>query len=243
MKLDNSVAIVTGASRGIGQAIALAFSREGADVAVNYLGSEAQAQETVAQVQGMGRRGLAVQADVSAPSEVERMVRETIETLGGVDILVNNAGVIEPFTFEAPEYENWQRMVDVNVKGILICSRAVAGHMREQGEGRIINVVVKESRGSLDYVLTKAAGEVLTRGLARELAPRILVNAIAPGYIDTGWISGMDEQGQESIRQQILLKRWGEPDDVAKVAVFLASEDSAYLTGATIVVDGGATLV
>jgi NAD(P)-dependent dehydrogenase (short-subunit alcohol dehydrogenase family) len=201
------------------------------------------AQGTVEQISDMGRRGLAVQADVSVPLQVERMVRETIDTLGGVDILVNNAGVIEPFTFQAPDYQNWQRMVDVNVKGMLVSSHAVAGHMQEQGGGRIINVVVKETRGSLDYVLTKAAGEVLTRGLARELAPSILVNAIAPGYIDTGWISQMDEQGQESIRQEILLKRWGEPDDVAKVAVFLASEDSAYLTGATIVVDGGATLV
>jgi 3-oxoacyl-[acyl-carrier protein] reductase len=185
---------------------------------------------------------VAIQADVSIRPEVERMVTQIVGVFGRADILVNNAGVIEPFDFETADYENWQRMVDVNVKGMLICSQAVAGPMLEQGGGRIVNIVAKETRGSLDYIMTKAAGEVLTRGLARQLAPSILVNAIAPGYIDTGWISQLDKQSRESIRAETLLERWGEPEDVAKVAVFLASDDSAYLTGTTIVVDGGATL-
>lgn len=243
MRLEGRVAIVTGASRGIGRAIALAFAREGADVIVNYLRSEEQALETRDQILDMGRGSLAVQADVSSASEVESMVLETVETLGRVDVLVNNAGVIEPFDFEGPDYDRWQRMVDVNVKGMLLCSRAVAGHMRKGGGGRIINIVVKETKGSLDYIMTKAAGEVLTRGLARELAPTILVNAIAPGYVDTGWISQLNDEERESVKGQILLRRWGEPEDVARVAVFLASDDSSYLTGTTILVDGGAALV
>jgi 3-oxoacyl-[acyl-carrier protein] reductase len=242
MRLEGRVAVVTGASRGIGQAIALAFAQEGADVVVNYLGSRERALETKDQILGLGQRALALQADVSSASEVESMVLETIGALGQVDVLVNNAGVIEPFDFGAPDYDKWQRMVDVNIKGMLLCSRSVASHMREQGSGRIINIVVKETKGSLDYIMTKAAGEVLTRGLARELAPSILVNAIAPGYIDTGWISELDEEAQASIRHQTLLGKWGLPEHVAGVAVFLASDDSSYLTGTTILVDGGAAL-
>jgi 3-oxoacyl-[acyl-carrier protein] reductase len=242
MMLQDRVAIVTGASRGIGRAIALAYAREGADVSVNYLRSQEQALETAARIEILGRRALAIQADVSIGPQVENMVRQTLDLFGRVDLLVNNAGAIEPFDFEAPDYDNWQRMVDVNIKGMLVCSQAVAGAMQTRGGGRIINIVAGETKGSVDYIMTKAAGEVLTRGLARQLAPSILVNAIAPGYIDTGWISQLDDHSRESIRSEILLQRWGAPEDVARVAVFLASEDSAYLTGSTIVVDGGATL-
>ena len=188
MKLENRVAIVTGASRGIGRAISLTFAEEGAGVVVNYFGSEAAAQDTVSQIVEMGGTAFASKADVANVTEVDRMVSQTVKTLGRIDILVNNASVILPFDYAAPDYDHWQRMVDVNVKGMLLCSRAVADQMRTQKSGRIINIVVKETRGSLDYIMTKAAGEVITRGLARELAPFILVNAIAQGYIDTGWI-------------------------------------------------------
>ncbi len=242
MKLQDEVAIVTGASRGIGRAIALAFAREGASVLVNYLRSEAQAHDTAAQIARMGPKAVAVKADVADGSEVDLMVSKVLRTFGRIDILVNNAGLVLPFDFAAPNYENWQRMVDVNIKGILLCSWAVVDQMRRQESGRIINIVVKETRGSLDYVMTKAAGEVVTRGLARELAPFILVNAIAPGYIDTGWISELKEEEQSAIREEILLKRWGVPEDIAKVALFLACDDSAYMTGTTILVDGGASL-
>lgn len=170
------------------------------------------------------------------------MVSQAVSKLGKVDVLVNNAGVIAPFEFTNPDYENWQRMVDVNIKGMLVCSRAVADHMRRRNGGRIINIVVRETRGSLDYIMTKAAGEVVTRGLARQLAPSILVNAIAPGYIDTGWISELDEKAQAAIVGEIPLERWGEPEDVARVAVFLASGEAGYMTGTTIVVDGGALI-
>jgi 3-oxoacyl-[acyl-carrier protein] reductase len=242
MKLEDRVAIVTGASRGIGRAIALGFAREGASVVVNYLRSETEARDAVTEINGMGRKAFAIKADVADVSEVGHMVSKALGTFGRIDVLVNNAGLILPFDFAAPNYENWQRMVDVNIKGTLLCSWAVADQMRRQESGRIINIVVKETRGSLDYVMTKAAGEVVTRGLARELAPFILVNAVAPGYIDTGWISELDEDEQAAIREETLLKRWGTPEDIAKVAVFLASDDSSYMTGTTMVVDGGALL-
>ena len=243
MRFEGKTTLVTGASRGIGRAIALAFAREGAGVVVNYLRSKDDAQMVVEEVEGMGRRGTAVQADVSREDDVERMVSGAVKEYGRVDILVNNAGVVLPFQFKEPDFDNWQRMVDVNVKGILLCSRAVAEPMRSQGGGRIINIIVWETRGSLDYIMTKAAGGVLTRGLARELAPEILVNGIAPGYIDTGYISDFSVEEQRALAERIPLKRWGQPEDVARVAVFLASDDASWMTGATILVDGGDMLV
>lgn len=242
MRLEGKVAIVTGASRGIGRAIALAFAREGADLVVNYLRSKAAAEEVVAQIEREGQRAIAVRADVSQEDQVEQMVSQAAGRFGRIDILVNNAGIILPFRLEEPDYDNWQRMVDVNIRSVLLCSRAVADVMRRLDGGRIINITVWETRGSLDYILTKAADDVLTRGLARELAPQILVNAIAPGYIDTGYISALPPEEQRAIAERIPLKRWGQPEDVARVAVFLASDDANWMTGTTILVDGGERL-
>jgi 3-oxoacyl-[acyl-carrier protein] reductase len=242
MRLKGKVSVVTGASRGIGRAIALAFAQEGAGLVVNYCQSEDQADQVVKRIEEMGRQAFAVKADVSRPEEVANMLSRTVKWFGRVDILVNNAGIILPFQFEEPDYEHWQRMVDVNIKGILHCSRSVANLMRQQGTGKIINITVQERRGSLDYIMTKTAGNTLTRGLARELAPHVLVNAIAPGHIDTGYISKFSEEEQSAIRDRIPLKRWGQPEDVARVAVFLASNDANWMTGTTILVDGGECL-
>ena len=241
-RLQQKVALITGASRGIGRAIALAFADEGADLCVNYFRSQSEAQDVVRIVADLGRQAIAARADVSRADDVERLVSDIANRFGRIDILVNNAGVVLPFRFEQPDYEAWQRMLDVNVKGVLLCSRAVAAPMRQAGGGKIVNITVRETRGSLDYIMTKAADDVLTRGLARELAPHILVNAIAPGYIDTGYISAMSVEEREALQQRIPLKRWGQPDDVAKVAVFLASDDANWMTGSTILVDGGEVL-
>lgn len=242
MKLKNKVAIVTGSSRGIGHTIALAFAREGADVVINYLQSQDKAKDAARQILDMGRKVIIVKADVSKESEVEEMISQTLKTFDKIDILVNNAGILLPFDFKEPNYENWQRMVDVNIKGILLCSRAAADQMLKQKSGRIINIVVKEFTGSLDYIMTKAADDVLTRGLAKEFAPYVLVNAIAPGCIDTGWISELSRKEQEELIKKIPLGRWGQPEDIAKVAVFLASDDFNWMTGTTIHVDGGGFL-
>ncbi len=239
MKLEGKVALVTGASRGIGRAIALAFAREGADVAVNYVRSAGAASEVVTQIASEERRSIAVKADVSQQDEVETMVAEVLNTFGRVDVLVNNAGIVLPFDLAEPDFAAWQRMVDVNIKGILLCTRAVAEPMRRGGGGRIVNIVIRESKGGLGYVMTKAAGDTLTRGLARELAPDIAVNAVAPGCIDTGWISALSPEEQPALREGIPLGRWGQPEDVAEVALFLASEGADWMTGNTILLDGG----
>lgn len=239
MKLKNRVAIITGSSRGIGRAIALAFAKEGANVVINYLESEDKAKDVSRRILDMEQKAIIIKADVSKKNEVEGMVSQTLKAFGKIDILVNNAGILLPFDFKEPNYENWHRMVDVNIKGTLICSRAVADQMLKRKSGEIINIVIKESKGSLDYTMTKAADDVLTRGLARELAPYVSVNAIAPGYIDTGWISELPKEEQKKIIKKIPLGRWGQPEDVAKVAVFLASDESNWMTGTTILIDGG----
>lgn len=242
MKLNGKVALVTGASRGIGRAIAVAFAGEGADVGVNYSQSEDEARQVVSDIEKLRRKAVAVQADVSQRESVEAMVSKVLERFGRIDILVNNTGILLPFSFKEPDYENWQRMVDVNIKGILLCSQAIAGSMKERGAGRIINIIIQETSGGFGYTLTKAAGGVLTRALARELAPEILVNAIAPGCIDSGWISDLPPEEQRALEKGILLKRRGEPEDVAKAGVFFASDDSSWITGTTLLVDGGHAL-
>ncbi|MBU7009922.1 MAG: 3-oxoacyl-ACP reductase FabG [Theionarchaea archaeon] len=242
MRLKGKVALITGASRGIGRAIALAFANEGCNIVVNYCSSVDEAKKVVGEIEEKGQHAIAVQADVSRADEVKEMVLQTVTTFGRIDILVNNAAVLLPFSLETPDFDNWQRMVDVNIKGILLCAHAVAAPMRGQGRGRIINIVMQETKGSLDYGMTKAAGGTVTRGLARDLAPLILVNAIAPGYIDTGWISSLPSEEQEAIKERILLRRWGQPKDVAQVAVFLASDQCEWMTGTTILLDGGERL-
>lgn len=242
MRLKGKVALITGASRGIGRAIALAFADEGCNTVVNYCSSVDEAKKVVAEIEEKRQHAIAVQADISRADEVEEMVLQAVTTFGRIDILVNNAAVLLPFSLETPDFDNWQRMVDVNIKGILLCAHAVAAPMRNQKRGRIINIVLQETKGSLDYGMTKAAGGTVTRGLARVLAPHILVNAIAPGYIDTGWISSLPSEEQEAIKKRILLRRWGQPEDVAQVALFLASDQCRWMTGTTILLDGGERL-
>jgi 3-oxoacyl-[acyl-carrier protein] reductase len=244
MRLKDKIALVTGSSRGIGRAIALAFAREGANVVVNYLRSEEKARQVVLEIESLGRKAIAVKADVSKINEVQEMVDDCIKQFGRLDILVNNAAdfSVMEFSLENPDWKGWDRMVNVNVKGMLICSQIASRYMLKQKSGVIINIVADWAGGGVCYMLTKSAGIPLTRGLARALAPHVRVNAIRPGSIDTGWISALSEEGKEKLKEKILLKRWGQPEDIAKVAVFLASEESAFINGAIIVVDGGESI-
>jgi len=244
LRLNGKVALVTGSSRGIGRAIALAFAEERANVVINCIMSEDMAREVVSKIKSMGRKALAVKADVSNIREVRDMVNQCIENFGRLDILVNNAADFSAmeFSLDNPDWKGWQRMMDVNVRGMLLCSRMASKHMLKQKSGNVINIVADWAGGGLSYMLTKSAGIPLTRGLARALAPHIRVNAIQPGYIDTGWVSALSDEVKEKLKESTPLKRWGQPEDVAKVAVFLASDESAYMTGAVVIVDGGASI-
>lgn len=244
MKLAGKVGIVTGSSRGIGRAIALALAKDGANVVVNYIRRKDCAEEVASKIIKMGRESIIVKADVSNLKDVERMVKTTLQEFGKIDILVNNAADFSAmeFSLSNPDWSGWNRMITVNTKGMLICSQAVSKHMLNQKSGNIINIVADWAGGGLCYMLTKAAGIPLTRGLARALAPHVRVNAIRPGSIDTGWISKLPNEQKKKLKESIPLKRWGQPEDVAKIAVFLASDDADYITGATIVVDGGASI-
>lgn len=244
MRLNGKVALVTGSSRGIGRAIALTFAEEGANVVINYISSEDMAREVVSKISSMRRKAFAVKADVSSIREVEDIVNQCIENFGRLDILVNNAAdaSVMEFSLGNPDWKGWQRMVDVNVRGMLLCSQVASRHMLKQKSGNIINIVADWAGGGLSYMLTKSAGIPLTKGLARALAPHIRVNAIQPGYIDTGWISALPDEVKEKMKESTPLKRWGQPEDIAKVAVFLASDESAYMTGTVVIVDGGASI-
>jgi 3-oxoacyl-[acyl-carrier protein] reductase len=249
-RLTGRVAVVTGASSGIGRAIALALAREGADVVVNYARSAEHAAAVVREIEGGGRRALAVGADVSQRRDVEHLVAEALGAFGAIHIWVNNAGA-DILTGDAAgrsEDDKWDHVMAVDLKGTWICSRSAAAAMSAHGDGAIVNM-------SWDHVLTgmgnptaaiyaAAKGGILamSRSLAREFAPRVRVNVIAPGWIKTAWGATADEATHRSVVQTTPLGRWGAPDDVAAAAVFLASTEASFITGETIVVGGGVVM-
>lgn len=253
-RLEGRVALVTGASRGIGRAIALTFAREGAKVVVNYNKEGERAMGVVEEIRRMGGEAMNLQADVGDRGMVERMVEETLKEFKVLDILVNNAGVLmgggSLMEFRDEEFDPMWR---VNVKGILNCSRAVAPHMMERRYGKIINISSVAGLGTallpgnMLYASTKAAVIILTKRLALELGPYgINVNAIAPGFILTEmglgqWSPSELEERLRYFREKAMLRRVGRPEDVAGVALFLASEEAGFITGQTIAVDGGRT--
>jgi len=247
MKLDNRTAIVTGARRGIGRAIALALAKEGANVVVSDTSQE-DCEKVVAEIEGLGRRGLALKCNVTSRSEVEDMVRKAAAEFGKIDILVNNAGIISFKPFLELTDEDWDNTLNVNLKGQFLCARAVAKEMVKNKWGRIINIASISSGGCgiafpliAHYTASKGGVIALTEALALELtAQGINVNAICPGAIDTDMVKGVKESGQlEQILLRIPKGRIGQPEDIANLAVFLASEDSDYISGAAIVIDGG----
>lgn len=244
MKLLNQVAIVTGASRGIGREIALELAKEGASVVVNFSGSEDKAKSVVNEIIGLGQQAIAIRCNVANAEEVSEMVKRTTEEFGKIDILVNNAGITSDNLLMRMKEDEWDRVIDTNLKGVFLCTKSVTRPMMKQRNGRIINVAsvvgVIGNAGQANYVAAKAGVIGLTKTTARELAPRgITVNAVAPGFISTDMTDKLPEDVQKTMLAQIPLARFGEPKDIAKVVAFLASSDSSYMTGQTICIDGG----
>lgn len=242
--LTNKTALVTGASRGIGRAIALELAKNGANVAVNYAGSKEKADEVVAEIKQLGREAIAIQANVADEEAVQAMVKEVISTFGSLDILVNNAGITRDGLMMRMKVEDWDAVLDTNLKGVFLCSKASMRQMMKQRSGRIINVAsvvgVLGNAGQANYVAAKAGVIGLTKTMARELANRnITVNAVAPGFIQTDMTDQLSEEVREGLIGQIPLGTLGKPEDIAKVVRFLASDDSSYMTGQTLHVDGG----
>jgi 3-oxoacyl-[acyl-carrier protein] reductase len=244
MRLKDKAAIVTGASRGLGRAVALAFAREGADVLVNYACRDDAAKEVAGAIEGLGRRAIFYRADVSDGAQVRAMVQAAAAALGHVDILVNNAGItLVKGALETTESE-WDRVVAVNLKSAFLCSQRVAPIMIAQGGGRIINMASTAGQnGNLSgpaYCAAKAGIIGLTKQMAREFAPHnVLVNAIAPALIDTEMLYWRTPEQWKETLESIPLKRLGDPNDLAELAVFLASNGGNFITGATIDVNGG----
>lgn len=244
MRLEGKVALVTGASRGIGREIAFELAREGASVAVNYAGSEAKALELVKEIKAMGRDAFAIQSDVSNSDSVNDMVKETVERFGKLDILVNNAGITKDNLLMRMKESEWDDVININLKGVFLCTKAVTRQMMKQRSGRIINISsivgVSGNAGQANYVAAKSGVIGLTKTAAKELSSRgITVNAIAPGFITTDMTDKLNEDVKAEMLKQIPLARFGEPKDIARAVVFLASEDSNYITGQTLHIDGG----
>lgn len=242
--LKNKVALVTGASRGIGRAIAIELAKNGANVAVNYAGSKEKAEEVVNEIKQLGQEAIAIQADVSDEEAVNNMVKEVITAFGRLDILVNNAGITRDNLMMRMKVEDWDAVIDTNLKGVFLCSKAVTRQMMKQRFGRIINISsvvgVLGNAGQANYVAAKAGVIGLTKAMARELANRnITVNAVAPGFIKTDMTDKLPEEMKENLLGQIPLGTFGTPEQVAKVVRFLASDDASYMTGQTLHVDGG----
>ncbi|ASF39431.1 MULTISPECIES: 3-oxoacyl-[acyl-carrier-protein] reductase [Halobacillus] len=242
--LQEQAALVTGASRGIGRAIAMELASKGAKVAVNYAGSEDKAEAVVQEIIDQGGEAIKIQADVTSEDDVKRMIKTVVDEFGRLDILVNNAGITKDNLLMRMKEEEFDSVIDTNLKGVFLCTKGVTRQMMKQKYGRIINVAsivgVSGNAGQANYVAAKAGVIGMTKSNAKELASRnIQVNAVAPGYITTDMTEALTFEQREQMLSLIPLNRLGEAADVARVVRFLASEDAAYMTGQTLHVDGG----
>lgn len=244
MLLEGKVALVTGASRGIGKAIALLLAENGADVAVNFAGSTAAAEAVAAEIEKMGRKAILVQGDVSQTEVCAEMVDKVVKELGRIDILVNNAGITRDTLLLRMKEEDWDAVLNTNLKGVFNCTKEAVKYMAKQRSGAIVNissvVALMGNAGQANYAAAKAGILGFTRSVAKEMAARgIRVNAVTPGFIKTDMTSVLSEKVVAAMEASIPLARLGEPEDIAKAVLFLVSDNAAYITGQTLHVDGG----
>ena len=246
MKLKDKISLVTGSSRGIGRAVALAYAKEGAKVVVNYTSNEKAANEVVKAIEKMDSQAIAVKADVAKKSETERLVQAGIDQFGRIDILVNNAGFGRPAMMLKMEEDQWDQVIDIHLKGAFLCSQAVGRHMKEQKGGKIINVSsvagLVGTVGQINYSAAKGGVLSMTKSMARELARyNVCVNVISLGIVATDMSEKIrtDEKLSEIYMNRILLKKFAEPEDISPAFVFFASDESNYITGQLLCVDGG----
>ncbi|MDP9311870.1 MAG: 3-oxoacyl-ACP reductase FabG [Chloroflexota bacterium] len=244
LPLDGQVAVVTGGSRGIGRAIALALSEAGARVVVNYQHNKTGAAEVSGLINGRGGRAMPYGADVCVPAEVGTMIAATLQRWQRVDILINNAGVTRDAPFARMRDDQWHSVLEIDLTSAFVCVQAVLPAMQQQGYGRIVNVAslagLAGNVGQVNYAAAKAGLIALTKDLARELAPSgITVNAVAPGYIETDMIGVVPRRHLEWALQAIPVGRFGSPEEVASAVRFLALPEASYINGHTLVVDGG----
>jgi 3-oxoacyl-[acyl-carrier protein] reductase len=244
MKLAGRKAVVTGASRGIGRAIAIALADEGADVVVNYASREAAALEVVREIEKRGRRGLAVRADVSDFPDTFRMAQDVLAAFGHVDILVNNAGIASDKTFVKMDHAAWRRVLAINLDGVFNCTKVFVDSMIGRGYGRIVNITSVIGQignfGQANYAASKAGVTALTKSLAKELAVKgITVNAIAPGFVETEMVESIPEKVRQRLLDLIPLRRFGRADEVARAVTYLVSSDGDYITGEELSLNGG----
>lgn len=245
--LDGRVALVTGASRGIGRAISIRLAEEGCDVAVNYNSSKDAAEAVIRIIRETGRRSVAVQADVASPKQVEAMVATVEGELGPVDILVNNAGIHKHHKSWEMSVEDWDRIINVNLTGAYLTSRLLGLKMAKRGWGRIVNIssIVADigSDHEAHYTASKAGMHGLTKSLALELSPKgVTVNAVSPGWIRTDMTADVTEDEWDEAMAEIPMGRIGEPEEIASVVAYLASPESSYVTGQVLHVNGGVGL-
>lgn len=244
MRYKDKVALVTGAGRGIGKAIAIALAEEGASIVVNDIDLKS-AEETANEIKAMGCKAVLVKADVSNTEQVIGMVEKIIEIFKRIDILVNNAGIFSSVSLEDMTEDEWDKVMSVNLKGVFLCSQAVMKFFKKQQSGRIVNVAsLADKVGGIfagaNYAASKAGVISLTKSLARQLAPYgINVNAVAPAVIETEMVKGWPKDIKETLLRQVPLGRFGRPEEVAKTVAFLLSDEAAFITGATIDINGG----
>ncbi|HCJ91618.1 MAG: 3-oxoacyl-ACP reductase FabG [Acidaminococcaceae bacterium] len=244
MQLDGKVALVTGASRGIGRSIALMLAARGADIVINYAGNTEAAEKTKAEVEALGRKAMVIKADVGDTAACEAMMAEAVKEMGKIDILVNNAGITRDGLLMRMKEADWDAVLTTNLKSVYNCTKAVIKYMMKARSGRIVSISsvvgAMGNAGQSNYAAAKAGIMGFTKAVAKEAASRgITVNAIAPGFIETDMTAVLPEKVVDNLKAAIPMGRLGAPEDIAKAVAFLVSEDAAYITGQTLHVNGG----